>query len=60
MWSQAALAADNALESFLALIIAAPRCWTVVMNSAFNLDDVNYINASINTKYWINSLIKQL
>jgi len=26
MWSQAALAADSALESFLALIIAAPRC----------------------------------
>lgn len=26
MWSQAELAADNALDSFLALIIAAPRC----------------------------------
>ena len=40
IWSQAALAADNALESFLALIIAAPRCWTVVMNSPFNLASI--------------------
>lgn len=37
IWSQAELAADKALESFLALMIAAPRCWTVVMNSPFNL-----------------------
>lgn len=37
IWSQAELAADNALESFLALIMAAPRCCTVVMNSVFNL-----------------------
>lgn len=29
MWSQMALAADMALESFLALIMAAPRCCTV-------------------------------
>lgn len=28
-WSQIALAADIALDSFLALITAAPRCWTV-------------------------------
>jgi len=51
MWSQAALAADSALESFLALMIAAPRCWTVAMNSAFNLDDENYINTSVNAKW---------
>lgn len=37
IWSQAALAADNALDSFRALIMAAPRCCTVVMNSVFNL-----------------------
>lgn len=37
MWSQAELAAERALESFLALMIAAPRCWTVVMNSSFSL-----------------------
>jgi len=37
MWSQAELAADNALDSFLALMIAAPRCWTVAMNSPCNL-----------------------
>lgn len=29
MWSQMALAADMALESFLALMMAAPRCCTV-------------------------------
>lgn len=29
MWSQMALAADMALESFLALMTAAPRCCTV-------------------------------
>jgi hypothetical protein len=51
MWSQAALAADSALESFLALIIAAPRCWTVDMNSVFNLVDENYINNSVNAKW---------
>jgi len=37
MWSQAELAAERALESFLALMIAAPRCWTVVMNSPLSL-----------------------
>jgi hypothetical protein len=37
MWSQAELAAERALESFLALMIAAPRCWTVAMNPAFSL-----------------------
>lgn len=37
MWSQAELAADSALDSFRALMIAAPRCWTVVMNSVLNL-----------------------
>ena len=37
MWSQAELAADNALDSFLALMIAAPRCWTVAMNSPCSL-----------------------
>ena len=36
MWSQAELAAESALDNFLALMIAAPRCWTVVMNSPFN------------------------
>jgi len=49
MWSQAELAADSALESFLALMIAAPRCWTVVMNSAFNLQPRNRINIVIHT-----------
>lgn len=29
MWSQMALAADMALDSFLALMTAAPRCCTV-------------------------------
>jgi len=38
MWSHAALAADKALDSFLAFIIAAPLCCTVVMNSVFNLE----------------------
>jgi hypothetical protein len=37
MWSQAELAAERALESFLALMIAAPRCWTVLINSLFSL-----------------------
>ena len=37
IWSQAALAADNALDAFRALIMAAPRCCTVVMNSVFDL-----------------------
>jgi hypothetical protein len=37
MWSQAELAAERALENFLALMIAAPRCWTVVMNSPLSL-----------------------
>ena len=49
MWSQAELAADSALESFLALMIAAPRCWTVVMNSAFNLQPRNRINIVLQT-----------
>lgn len=48
MWSQAELAADNALESFLALIIAAPRCWTVVMNSPCNLR--NEVTIPVKTK----------
>src|SRR5688500_10797186 len=32
-WSMAALAADAALEEPRASMIAAPRCWTVGMNS---------------------------
>uniref|UniRef100_A0A0E9V1U1 Uncharacterized protein n=1 Tax=Anguilla anguilla TaxID=7936 RepID=A0A0E9V1U1_ANGAN len=31
MWSQMAFAADMALDSFLALMTAAPRCCTVDM-----------------------------
>jgi len=37
MWSQAELEAERALESFLALMIAALCCWTVVMNSPLSL-----------------------
>ena len=37
IWSQAALAANNALDAFWALIMAKPRCCMVLMNSVFNL-----------------------
>lgn len=50
IWSQAELAADRALESFLALMIAAPRCWTVVMNSPFNLQSMYEIITKIITQ----------
>ena len=42
IWSQAALAADSALDSFLALRISAPRCCTVVMNSVLSLTHSKY------------------
>lgn len=40
IWSQAALAADNALDSFLTLRMTSPRCWTVVINSFCNLSNI--------------------
>lgn len=55
MWSQAELAADNALESFLALIIAAPRCWTVVMNSPCNLIKEVNDKSSVEGKKMLNN-----
>jgi hypothetical protein len=46
MWSQAALAADSELDSFRALITAAPRCWTVLTNSSLSLRHVHTRNKS--------------
>lgn len=39
MWSQMALAADIALESFLALMTAAPLCCTVCHTEVKRLTD---------------------
>jgi hypothetical protein len=37
MWSQAALAADSEFDCLRALITAAPRCCTMLMNSSLSL-----------------------
>ena len=43
-WSQMALAADMALDSFLALMTAAPRCWTVWIRNNRNVRDLIIIH----------------
>lgn len=44
IWSQAALAADSALDSFRALMMAAPLCCTNATYSVSNLRQIKQLN----------------
>ena len=48
MWSHVALAADMALDNFLNLITAAPRCWTVCNRAKHQLSYNHHISHIIN------------
>lgn len=52
IWSHAALAAENALDSLRALIIASPLCCTFVIKSVFSLNHYQYYQKKSKFQRW--------